>query len=126
MNDAVRTFIWRVYMINFFKNIKPPYFFYGAGQHTDILLTLLENKKLQLPLCIIDAEPKKEFMHGIPCSNLSEMNFTDKPSFIVLSSDVKAVRGKMAESLKPLNIPGNIEIIDIYIGLPDGPYVKTY
>jgi len=94
---------------------------FGAGKHTEWLLSLFEKNKLKMPDMIIDDNPTTAFMNGVPIFK-SEDASVDGFRYIFLSTDIHQV--KFAERIKTLYGSFNGTIVDLYWNFPPGPYEK--
>lgn len=121
----LRVMIWRAYMRAFFRRLPTPYVLYGAGQHTAAVLRLLRSTGLPLPIAILDQIPTQAEIETIPCFNSNDYS---PPSLlcVVLSSDSFATRRTMKAQLSGLANRWGAHVVDPYVSLPDGPYMKTY
>ncbi|OVE77655.1 hypothetical protein BVX99_02075 [bacterium F16] len=94
---------------------------YGAGKHTKKLLEIITKNNLQPPAFIIDDNPKCATIRGVKVIATKDVE-TISLSTIILSSDVlqKQMRMRCEHIFR-----AEVEIIDLYAGLPQGPFLTS-
>ncbi len=92
----------------------------GAGKHSIRLIDLLKKHSLPLPLLILDDKIRTS-LSSISVTSPELISQTKVPvDLVVISSDIPATRQALTASVRKF-LP-DIQIVDPYDGMPDGPY----
>ena len=96
---------------------------FGAGQHTQWLLDALRSGAMPYPALILDDNTTAKHIDGISVMTSAEAKMRGlKISTVILSSDILRTRSLFRHRIEK-SFP-DAEIIDLYDGMPDGPYPK--
>lgn len=94
---------------------------YGAGQHSRWLACVLKNQKDVEVVAVIDDHPEQtETLFGLQVTDFSCFD-KDTADAVILSSD--CIQERLAERCRTL-LGDDVKLIDLYEGLPRGPYEK--